>query len=106
MLIYNRKFTMGTGEFTLRMKNLKFVVEMPSGKVLTKFTDKEVAYIKSNPSLFNFFSWYEDKSEEGKQEDKQLQVEDKQDNLILSMIGEEELEVAKPKKSSKKKGGS
>lgn len=103
MWLYNRKFTMGSGAFITQFRGIKFMVEMPSGKVLTKFHAHEEAYIKLNPSLF---TWYEDKGEEGKQEDKQLDIEDKQSNLILSIIGEEELEVAKPKKSSKKKGGS
>lgn len=96
MWIYNRKFTMGSGAFITQFRGIKFMVEMPSGRVLTKFHSTEEAYIKLNPSLF---TWYEDKREEGKIEE-QPKIQDQQDNLILSIIGEE---VAKPKKS--KKGG-
>jgi hypothetical protein len=101
MWIYNRKFTMGSGAFITQFRGIKFMVEMPSGRVLTKFHSTEEAYIKLNPSLF---TWYEDKREEGSKEE-QPQIEDKQENLFLSIVGDEELEVAKPKKS-KKKGGS
>jgi len=101
MWIYNRSYTMGSGIFTAKIKNIKFVFEMPSGKVLTKFTANEEAYIRLNPSLF---TWCEDKREEGKRAD-QVEIQDKQANLILSIV-EEELKVqTTPKKTSTKKGG-
>ncbi len=92
---------MGSGIFTDRVKNIKFVFEMPSGKILSKFTASEEAYIKLNPSLF---TWVEDKREEGSRAE-EVQIEDKQANLNLSIMGEEKKALPEPLKRTSKKGG-
>lgn len=92
---------MNGGIYTAKVKGIKFVVEMPSGKILSKFTAKEEAYLKINPSLF---TWHEDKREEGK-EAEQVQIQDKQANLNLSIIEDKIEVVATSKKTSSKKGG-
>lgn len=105
MWFYTRCVSMNSGIFTAKVKDIKFVVEMPSGKILSKFTAKEEAYLHINPSLFFYID--EPKREEGTEPiDEQVvaqlvaQIEDKQEENFLSILKDDAPMASKKTKRS------
>lgn len=102
MWIYNRCMSLGSGIFNAKIKDLKFVVEMPSGKVLSKFNDKQVAFIKLNPSLFTWID--EPKSEEPQVKIEEPIIQFEQESLEYPIVEEQLLIDVAPKKTKKSVG--
>jgi hypothetical protein len=105
MWIYNRCLSLGSGIFTAKVKDLKFVVEMPSGKVLTPFNDKQLLFVKLNSSLF---TWIDEQKSEKPQEpiDEQVEaqlvakIEDKHEENFLSILKDDASMASKKSKKS------
>ena len=102
MWLYNRCMSLGSGIFNAKVKDLKFVVEMPSGKVLTQFNDKQVAFVKLNPSLFTWID--EPKSEEPQVKVEEQIIEIQQESLEYPIVEEQLFIDVAPKKTKKAVG--
>lgn len=102
MWLYNRCMSLGSGIFNAKVKDLKFVVEMPSGKVRTKFNDKQLAFVRLNPSLFTWID--EQKSEEPQVKVEEQIIEIQQESLESPIVEEQLFIDVAPKKTKKSVG--